>query len=84
MYLFYVNKYSDIWMRNHDMNEKSWFQQWNSLPFAVEQNPDNDITLDGMTINKEGAFGPCILWEVEIQWGWCSQERIWYPFVLYV
>ena len=42
---------------------------WNTLAFAVEQNLDNDITLDGMTINKEGAFGPCILWEVEIQGG---------------
>ena len=40
---------------------------WNTLAFAVEQNLNNDITLDGMTINKEGAFGPCILWEVEIQ-----------------
>ena len=40
---------------------------WNALAFAVEQNLDNDITFDGMTINKEGAFGPCIIWEVEIQ-----------------
>ena len=37
------------------------------LGFCSEQNLDNDITFDGMTINKEGAFGPCILWEVEIQ-----------------
>ena len=42
---------------------------WNTLAFAVEQNLNNDITLDGMTINKEGAFGPCILWEAEIQGG---------------
>ena len=49
------------------MNDQSWFQQWNTLAFAVEQNLDNDITFDGMTINKEGDFGPCILWEVEIQ-----------------
>ena len=51
------------------MNDQSWFQQWNTLAFAVEQNLDNDITLDGMAINKEGAFGLCILWEVEIQGG---------------
>ena len=37
------------------------------LSFCSEKNLDNDITLDGMTINKEGAFGPCIFWEVEIQ-----------------
>ena len=35
----------------------------------MEQNLDNDITLDGMMINKEGDFGPCILWEVEIKGG---------------
>ena len=40
------------------MNDQSWFQQWNTLAFAVEQNLDNDITLDGMTINKEGALDP--------------------------
>ena len=39
------------------------------MAFGVEQNLDNDITSDGMTVNKEGAFGPCILWEVEIQTG---------------
>ena len=51
------------------MNDQSWFQQWNTLAFAVEQNLDNDITLYGMIINKEGASGTCILWEVEIQGG---------------
>ena len=51
------------------MNDQSWFQQWNTLAFAVEQNLDNDITLYGMTINKEVASGTCILWEVEIQRG---------------
>ena len=51
------------------MNDQSWFQQWNTLAFAVEQNLDNDITLYGMTISKEGAFGSCILWEVKIQGG---------------
>ena len=56
---------------------------WNTLAFAVEQNIDNDITLDGMTINDEGAFGPCILWKVEIQGG-LSQTGISYPFVLYL
>ena len=66
------------------MNEQSWLLiPWNTLAFAVEQNLNNDITLDGMTINKEGAFGPCILWEVEIQ-GDLSQVGIWYPFVLYL
>ena len=39
------------------MNDQSWFQQWNTLAFAVEQNLDNDITSDGMTVNKEGDFG---------------------------
>ena len=39
------------------------------MAFAVEQNLDNDITLYGMTINKEVASGTCILWEVEIQRG---------------
>ena len=42
------------------MNDQSWFQQWNTLAFAVEQNLDNDITLYGMTINKEVASGTCI------------------------
>ena len=66
------------------MNEQSWLLiPWNTLAFAVEQNLNNDITLDGMTINKEGAFGPCILWEVEIQGG-LSQVGIWYPFVVYI
>ena len=51
------------------MNDQSWFQQWNTLAFAVEQNLDNDIALYGMTINKEVASGTCILWEVEIQRG---------------
>ena len=54
------------------MNDQSWFQQWNTLAFAVEQNLDNDITLYGMTINKEVASGTCILWEVEIQGGGCG------------
>ena len=58
--------------------------EWNTLAFAVEQNLDNYITLDGMTINKEGAFGPCILWEVEIQGKGLSQKGIRYPLVLYV
>ena len=40
-------------MISHDFN--------NGIPWL--------FTLDGMTINKEGAFGPCILWEVEIQGG---------------
>ena len=53
------------------------------MAFAVEQNIDNDITLDGMTINEEGAFGPCILWKVKIQGG-LSQTGISYPFVLYL
>ena len=43
--------------------------EWNTLAFAVGQNLDNYITLDGMTINKKGTFGSCILWEVEIQGG---------------
>ena len=51
------------------MNDQSWFQQWNTLAFAVEQNLDNDITLYGITINKEGLSGTCILWEVEIKGG---------------
>ena len=51
------------------MNDQSWFQQWNTLAFVVEQNLDNDITLDGMSINKEGDFGPGILWKVEIPEG---------------
>ena len=42
---------------------------WNALAFAVGQNLDNDITFDGMTISKEGVFGPCVIWEVEIQGG---------------
>ena len=52
------------------MNEQSWLLiPWNVLAFAVEQNLDNDIKFDRMTISKEGAFGPCIIWEVEIQGG---------------
>ena len=51
------------------MNDQSWFQQWNTLAFAVEQNLDNDITLDGMAINKKGAFGPCILWKLKFRGG---------------
>ena len=54
---------------------------WNALAFAVEQNLDNDITFDGMTINKEGAFGPCIIWEVEIQEEGVGRKGI-YSFVL--
>ena len=41
--------------------------RWTTLELSVEQNLFNDMTLDGMVINKEGAFGPCILWEDEIQ-----------------
>ena len=48
---------------------------WNTLAFAIEQNLDNDITLDGMTINEEGTFGPCIIWEVEIQGGGGVKKR---------
>ena len=57
--------------------------EWNTLAFAVEQNLDNYIT-DGMTINKEGAFEPYILWDVEIQGKGLSQKGIRYPLVLYV
>ena len=64
------------------MNDQSWFQQWNTLAFAVEQNLDNDITFDGMTINKEGAFGPCILLEVDIQ-GEGSLVKKGYDILLY-
>ena len=39
---------------------------WNALALSVEQSLCNDIILGGMIINKEGDFGPCILWEVEI------------------
>ena len=39
---------------------------WNTLALSVEQSLCNDIILGGMIINKEGDFGPCILWEVEI------------------
>ena len=67
------------------MNDQSWFQQWNTLAFAVEQNLDNDITLYGMTINKEWAFGPCILWEVEIQGrGGCLVNKGYYILLYFV
>ena len=49
---------------------------WNALAFAVGQNLDNDITFDGMTISKEGVFGPCVIWEVEIQGGGDNQKGI--------
>ena len=66
------------------MNDQSWFQQWNTLAFAVEQNLDNDITFDGMTINKEGILDPVFFGKLKFRGGGFSQKGIWYPFLLYI